>query len=88
MKLCHKRKASFLVIFNLAVIAIVVVVAFSISLLFFYQMYQANARSATNSLDNDLSQINQTLSDEIESLYHVTNHLADDVQLSQAVESY
>ena len=88
MKLCHKRKTSFLVIFNLAVIGIVIVVAFSISLLFFYQMYQANARSATNSLDNDLRQINQTLSDEIESLYHVTNHLADDVQLSQAVESY
>ena len=88
MKWFRNRRNSLLVVFNVAVIGIVIAVAVSISGLFFYRMYRDNVLNAINSLDNDLSQINQELTSEIEALYNVTSQLADDVQLGHSVEDY
>lgn len=88
MRLFQNHKKSLLFVFNIAVIGIVIAVAVSISVLFFIRIYRTNMQSAIRQLDNDLSQINQVLTSEIEAIYNVTGQLADDAQLGQAVDDY
>lgn len=88
MNLINSRKKSFLLMFNISVIGIVIAVAISISLLFFFTIYKTNEEVAAQELDSHLNQIDIVLTQEIESIYNVTGNLAEDFQLGEAVENY
>lgn len=67
MNLINSRKKSFLLMFNISVIGIVIAVAISISLLFFFTIYKTNEEVAAQELDSHLNQIDIVLTQEIES---------------------
>lgn len=83
-----RKKNSFLLMINLTVVGIVSAVIVFLSILFFYYLYSVNNKSAMDTLNKDMSQIDQELTNIIENLYNVTGQLASDVQLGQATEDF
>lgn len=83
-----KKKRSFLVVVNLSVVGIVCGVILLVSILFFCYLYGINDKNTMDTLNKDLSQIDQELTKNVEEVHNITSQLAADVQLGQAMEKY
>lgn len=83
-----KSKKSFFVMINTAMIGIVSIAILAVSFLFFYYLYHQAGGQVLHTLSKDLTQINQQLTKDVETVFDVTNRLACDVELGNAVEKF
>lgn len=83
-----KKRKSFLVMINTAMIGIVSMAILSVSFIFLYYLYHMASNDVINTLNKDLRQIDQQLTKDVETVFDVTNRLACDVELGKAVESF